>query len=308
MSDVLAGILAGVGGGLRGASAGYSWQKDYEQKERAISSREEIARLREEIRLMIEQAKEGGRTDRHVTPSGDAIVGADSRRDVATITQEGATARHNTPSGSVIANNTAAADRLTQNITFGRELETGRNRRHDTASGTARLGAETQRYGIDTRSADSRYATDTGATTTRRGQDIRSGDSRYAADKRNAMFQGIFGPTPVFNGRTPVTPAGGGGSPPIPDRERPEDPAAAAAAPPPLNGRTPITAKPPVTPPASSAPPSPKPADAAADQEARRRTRFEQIKREIAERQRKGQDISDLVRELQQLRTRGGGR
>jgi hypothetical protein len=298
-------VWAGIGGAAEGLAKGYSWQKEHEQKDRAISSREEIARLREEIRQMIADAT--NRTRVEVAGIGAssrenvAGIGATSRENVATINQTGANYRHDAVSGDTTAREAGADRRLTRNIDFGYDLEAGRNRRHTTPSGNAVLGSETTRRGQDIGAATSRRGQDltfqlgtrgqdVTASTAARGQDVRSRDSRYSADKRNAMFQGIFGPTPI----TPT-------SSPQPQEPPPPADAAAPAPTPAPTGRTPVT--PPTTEPRVQ----PQANDAPADREQRRRTRFEQIKREIADRQRKGQDITDLIRELQQLRTQGGG-
>lgn len=293
----LSEVLSGIAGGAKGAAAGFSWQKEFGQKEREISSREEIARLRAEVQQMINEANNSTRRDVANTGADSrrdvAETAAGSRVDVANITQGGANYRHDTASGDTTAREAGADRRLTKNLDFGM---TKLNR----DSADRRYGIDTRssdsRYGVDTRSGDSRYATETGAETTRRGQDVRSGDSRYSTDKRNAMFQGVFGPTPV-------TPAGAKPAVQVPDREKEvQDTTTTPTAAPTLNGRTPVTVKPPVTPPAAAPPVQPQDAAAAADREVQRRTRFEQIKRDIEDRKRKGQDFSDLVKELQKLR------
>lgn len=176
-------ILAGISGALRGGVDQYTWQKEHKQKERAITSREDMARLKEEIRLMIEQTKEGGRNERWETPSGNVV------------TQEaGRTERHATPSGNIIANNEGAMNRLKKSIDFGYDKtfmeEAGRNSRWTTPSGNARLGSETTRRGQDVSASTTRRGQDIGASTARRGQDFtfELGKTRDATDRRGQDF------------------------------------------------------------------------------------------------------------------------
>lgn len=293
----LSEVLSGIAGGAKGAAAGFSWQKEFGQKEREISSREEIARLRAEVQQMINEANNSTRRD-------VANTGADSRRDVAGITANSreTVASTNADSRETVAglNNTSResiAGQRDQTARRGQDFQFDLGKlRNATARRGQDITSADSRYGVDTRSSDSRYGVDAGHETARRGQDVRSGDSRYSTDKRNAMFQGVFGPTPV-------TPAGVKPSVQVPDREKEvQDSTTTPTAAPTLNGRTPVTIKPPVTPPASAPPAQPQDASAAADLEVKRRTRFEQIKRDIEDRKRKGQDFSDLVKELKALR------
>jgi hypothetical protein len=229
-----------------------------------------------------------------------AGITADSRENVATITQGGANYRHDTVSGDTSAREAGSDRRLTRNLDFGlKKLNTdSADRRYGVD-----VGASTARRGQDVTSETTRRGQDITQGTTQRGQDIRSKDSRYGADKRGAMYQNLFGATPITlpPGAMPAAPLEGTGTP------LPAGPGQGGGVP---LTQTPITApvvKPSViTPPAATPPVQPQSADAPADKEMQRRSRFEQIKQQIAERQKKGQDITDLVRQLQQLRSGGG--
>lgn len=314
-----AAIFAGIGGAAKGLAEGYSWQKEYEQKDRAITSREEIAKLQAEIRQMIADAVENGRNQRWQQPSGNAIVGAESRETVAGINQDAANYRHDTASGDTLEREAGSDRRLTRNLDFGYDLEAGRNRRfnlgdettrrgQDSTAFTARrgqdIGATTTRRGQDMSSTTAQRGQDLTSETARRGQDLTSKDRHYSADKRVSMFQGLFqqpGQTPITaspqpNPITTPTPLPRGGETMVP-------PPAPSLASPETMGAQPNVL--PITPTASNPPPQPQQADAAVDLETKRRTRFEQIKREIAERQRKGLKYDDLVKEMLKLRTSG---
>jgi len=224
-------ILAGIGGATRGGMEAYSWEKEHQQKERAITSREEMTKLKEEIRLMIADLNEGGRNTRHETPSGNTLV-----------TVEGANARHETPSGNTILteggrNARHATDDATRRFVHTTpsgntiNLEAGRDRRWLEPSGNAALGAETTRRGQDlnftlgnTRDATARRGQDVSADTTRRGQDAATERARIRGAGSTSPYSGLFD-VPATGGTTkgtiPVTPrqatpAGGGtGSAPV---------------------------------------------------------------------------------------------
>jgi hypothetical protein len=144
-------VLAGIAGGIRGGIDSWSWRQKYEQDDRAIDQRKEIADLRAQVQLMIAQ------------------VNGDTRRDVVGAQQAGATERNTANIGS--------------REKIAGEAEAGRNTRWMNPSGNATLSANTsmrntdannalRRYGIDTTDVTARRGQDIGATTTRRGQDI----------------------------------------------------------------------------------------------------------------------------------------
>ncbi len=248
--------LAGVGGALEGAAKGYSWQKEYDQKERGLDIREQIAQLREEIRQKIAEMTEGGRNARHETPSGDTLVRTQTQRDIADTTEAGRNARWSVPSGNTLFTE-AGRDRRWNTPSANTELtELGRNTRWATPSGNARLGSETTRRGQDIGASTARRGQDltfslgtSGQQVTQRGQDVTSQDRRYATDRRNAAFAGLFGPMPV----TPVKP----------EPEEPEDipqvaPVSPMGAGPAPIGRPPITTR---APGRTALPPPPPSAD-----------------------------------------------
>jgi hypothetical protein len=88
-------ILAAIAGGLQGGYEGYTYAKDYEQKEREIDNRKEIARLNGELRLMFEQLRTSGSDKRNQ----DSIEG---RLEQERIRQGGADARNSADNSTVV--------------------------------------------------------------------------------------------------------------------------------------------------------------------------------------------------------------
>jgi len=178
-------ILQGLGAAGEGALEGYTWGKQYDQQNRAIDQRGEIARLQGEIRTMLEGMKEGGRNERHATPSASVVAqqeGATARADATNMTRSniaemlegGRNARHATPSGSTLAAQDGATERTGMTLSardmWNRMSDATRRRGQDMTQGAAEMRDETQRRGQDF---------GLGATvlrdgTTRRGQDMRT--------------------------------------------------------------------------------------------------------------------------------------
>jgi hypothetical protein len=151
---MLGHILEGLAAGGKGAMDAYTWQKEHEQRDRVSETRAEIARLHAETRAMLEQLKEGGRAERHATPSGSVIA-----------QQAGATER------AGVANETRAAI-AEMNADVQRANEGGRNTRFDKGitarSLWERMQDLTQRRGQDLRHDEAGARN----VTTRRGQDL----------------------------------------------------------------------------------------------------------------------------------------
>lgn len=182
---MLGEILQGLGAAGEGALEGYTWGKQYEQKNREIDQRAEIARLNGEIRTMLETMKEGGRESRHATPSGSVVAqqeGATARTDATNMTRTniaemlegGRNARHATPSGNVLATQDGATERTNLTISardmWNRMSDATRRRGQDISQGNAEMRDETQRRGQD-------FGLGTSVMrdgTTRRGQDMRT--------------------------------------------------------------------------------------------------------------------------------------
>lgn len=151
-------LLAGIGGALEGGLKGYTWGKEFAQKDREINNRKEVAQLREEIRLMLESMKEGGRNDRNAqnATSRETVAGANN------------TSRETIAEGR---NETA------ETIATGRNAVTTRGQ--DITQSLGIMRNDTTRRGQDfgftlggMRDDTTRRGQDIGATTTRRGQDI----------------------------------------------------------------------------------------------------------------------------------------
>jgi hypothetical protein len=178
-------LLQGLGAAGEGALDGYTWGKQYEQRNREIDQRGEIARLQGEIRAMVAGMTEAGRNERHATPSASVVAqqeGATARTDATNMTRTNITEmleggrdrRHATPSGSTVAAQEGATERTGMNISardmWNRMSDTTRRRGQDISQGTAEMRDETQRRGQDF---------GLGATvlrdgTARRGQDMRT--------------------------------------------------------------------------------------------------------------------------------------
>lgn len=147
-------ILAGVAGGLEGGLASYSWQKDYQQRDRKIDADSEIKRLQQEVRIMLESMKEGGRNERYAQPSGNVVAqqaGATGRTELTTGTQRD------------IATDRNAVTTRGQDINESLGLL-----RNDTTVRGQDLNFELGGM----RDATARRGQDVGAATTRRGQDF----------------------------------------------------------------------------------------------------------------------------------------
>jgi hypothetical protein len=252
--------LAGAGGALEGAAKGWSWEKDYQQKERGLDIRETIAQLREEVRQKIAELTEAGKKERHETPSGDTLVKEKGATERTNTTEAGRNTRWSTPSANTLFTEEGRNTRWNTPSANATLAETGRNTRWATPSGNATLGSETTRRGQDIGASTARRGQDltfslgtSGQQVTQRGQDIGSRDRRYGIDRRNAAFQGLFGPTPI----TPVKP-----EPEVPE-EIPQIPPLAApgglspAPAPAFVGRPPITSR---APGRTAIPPPPPPA------------------------------------------------
>lgn len=151
-------VLSAIGGGLKGAFEGYSYEREAGQRDKQIANQEEIARLRLEVQQMIAELNTGSR-------ERVAGVAADSRRDVAE-TAAGSRER--------VADTGAGVRRRGQDLSYdlGLTLEEGREKRWETPSGSAMLSSDTTRRGQDMGSATTRRGQDVTAGTARRGQDL----------------------------------------------------------------------------------------------------------------------------------------
>jgi hypothetical protein len=328
--DVLLGAL---GGGFEGAAKGYSWQKEYEQQDRRLDQQNELAKLREDVRLMVEYLREGGREGRWDRPSGNVVTQQQGAMDRLEVTEAGRDTRHATPSGNQLA---ALEGAFSRHITpSGNALvaEEGRDERWMTPSANARMQADTTRRGQDIGSGDRRRGQDltfdAGTMrdeTTRRGQDMRDSASRFTAHeatKRAGMrrdpYQVMFNTpvTPMQEAAPPAEPPPTAAPAPAPARTpvRPTTvpggtspnyrwPDGTTRAYPPGGSASANLGRTPVSPPASNQPPQPKTAEAVVDREQQRRTTFESLKKQIDERKRKGLDFADLLQQMQALRTK----
>lgn len=218
-------ILAGIGAGFKGGLDAYSWQKEMQQKDRALDQKAEYEANLLELRQMLAQLAEGGRNYRHDTPSGDTVV-----------REQGA--------------NDRSAATLNANAIRDRMLEDGRNQRWFTPSGNAILGSETTRRGQDIGATTARRGQDvTAATarrgqdltfdtnanrdaTTRRGQDIGLGTSMMNEQGRNQRAKDRPASVNFFTpGNVTVTPPAGGGRLPFGPAAAPATPNAQPASP-----------------------------------------------------------------------------
>lgn len=313
----LSAILAGIGGAARGGFEGFSWQEgmNLDKKKQAdaaalkeadITSREQIAKLREEIRVQLETLKETGRSDRHDTPSGTAVLNEEGRNDRygrpsgnAVLAEEGRNDRWGTPSGNAVLADAGATQRhVTPSGSVLSQISAA-NQRWATPSGNATLGAETTRRGQDLGQQAAAQSTDArrfaASEATRR--------ARLRGQQRDPWSSVTF--DPATSGEMPVTPLApatpsgplpSGGTDPIykwsdgTTRMYPEGGAAAQV---------------PVTPPAATPPAQPQSPDAVVDRDAQRRATFETIRTEIENRKKKGQAYDDLIKQLKKLRTGG---
>lgn len=149
----------GLAGALNSGLDHLSFQQQHEQRDRAIDSREEVARLQAELRAMIAEAQIAGRREvagmNNATRETVANTAAGSRENVATINatsregvadknnatrfdiasmfEVGRNARHDRPSGNVTAQQAGANQRQatghTNRMTVESFLEGGRNTR-----------------------------------------------------------------------------------------------------------------------------------------------------------------------------------
>lgn len=162
-------LLQTVGAAGEGALDAYAWQKKYAQDERALEQRGEIAKLNAEVRAMLESMKEGGRAQRHETPSGSVVA-----------QQEGANSRTS-------ATNETRARIAEMNADVQRNNESGRNRRFEDSISArdiwTRLRDATARRGQDVTAGTASMRD----TTTRRGQDL---GAEAAAERVRALERG----------------------------------------------------------------------------------------------------------------------
>jgi hypothetical protein len=141
--------LAGLAGALKGGWDAFTWAKEFEQKDRQLNNQVEIARLRDEIRMM---AIEAGLL-KHQTPSGNVVA-----------QQAGAAARND------------ADNQTTRDVAAGNQQVTMRGQ--DITKELGIMRDVTQRRGQD-------FTFDLGVirdNTTRRGQDITSETARRGQD------------------------------------------------------------------------------------------------------------------------------
>lgn len=155
-------ILAAIGGGLSGGARGYQWAEEFDQKDREIDNKKEVARLQGEIRMMLESMKETGRNERYATPSGNVVA-----------QQAGATQRNTDDNETTVA------------VADGRNAVTTRGQDITQSLGIARN--DTTRRGQDLnftlggmRNSTALFGIKTGAETTRRGQDMTSATAANA--------------------------------------------------------------------------------------------------------------------------------
>lgn len=217
-------LLAGIGGGARGAFDAFTWQQEYDQKERGQDQKLTVEQLKADIRIMLAEAAESGRNARHDAPSGNALVGAETTRRGQDMTS--ATAQRGQDLNFDLGTQRDSTTQRGQDLTF---------RTNETRDVTARrgqdLGAETSRRGQDIGASTSRRGQDltflTGQnrdTTARRGQDI--GASTAAAGQANQRaiaqmpartgFGGAnFYDQPAPSGGLPVRPASVSGGLPV---------------------------------------------------------------------------------------------
>lgn len=167
-------ILQGVGAAAEGGLEGYTWAKDYEQKDRGIDSRAEIARLNAELKDMAIKAG----IYKHDTASGSVVA-----------QQQGANQR-------AAASNETRRSIAELNAEVQRGNESGRNERFEKGITARGLWQETQdrtrREIAGQRDKTTRRGQDIGAATaadrnetTRRGQDINNEN----ADHRDATIR-----------------------------------------------------------------------------------------------------------------------
>lgn len=139
-------LLAGLAGGLKGGLNQYSWQKDYEQKDRQIVSNAEMQRLRQYVLLALGDVRAksaldvaGAKAAADLTKAQELNAGRErvaktitaSQEIIAKLQEGGKNTRFDRPSGNVLTE------------------EFGRNMRWDRSSGNANLGAFTTQRGQD---------------------------------------------------------------------------------------------------------------------------------------------------------------
>lgn len=144
--SALDAVLAGISGGVKAGLGQYGWEKEYEQKNRQIDANTEIQRLRQELAVQLQSMK--GDVARDV-----ADTRAQQARDV-----EDARVRGRTDSARIAAEARGASDEaqklINQWTNSSREriaagVQEGENRRWDTPSGNAKIGAATTQRGQD---------------------------------------------------------------------------------------------------------------------------------------------------------------
>ncbi|MCC6989960.1 MAG: hypothetical protein IT181_13225 [Acidobacteria bacterium] len=146
-------VLQGVGGALEGGFEGYSWAKELQQKDRQIDQREEIVRLQDETRRMLETLKENGRNTRAADTN-------QTRMDIAGMTAE-----------------TAANAESGRNTRFEKGI-TAKGLWQEMQDRTRRRGQDLTDENADQRDATTRRGQDMSSATARRGQDIGAGTAR----------------------------------------------------------------------------------------------------------------------------------
>lgn len=171
-------ILGGIGAGLGGVASGLAYNDEQNLKREALAQKEEIARLQNDIKVMLAGMNIDDRQTRHATPSGNVVAQQEgaterntatnmTRENIATILEGGRNDRWATPSGNVTAANASREKVADANnasrMTIQQFLESGRNRRFD-------VGDETRRHGIDTGAATATRGQDTTAATAAAGR------------------------------------------------------------------------------------------------------------------------------------------
>jgi len=154
MGLALEDVFAGLGAGLSGAADQYVAGQTRQLKEKEIDNRREVSLLQQEIRLMLESMKEGGRNERYDKASGNVVA-----------QQAGQTARNDTDNATTLDvagirdETTRRGQDITQTLGIARDDTTRRGQDFGFTLGGRR--DDTTRRGQDI-----------GATTTRRGQDF----------------------------------------------------------------------------------------------------------------------------------------
>lgn len=86
-------VLSAAAGGLQGYVGERRRREDRDFEEKKLAQQGEIQKLKEEIRVMLAEMNEGGRMQRHVTPSANVELQQDSATTRTGMQQAGATER-----------------------------------------------------------------------------------------------------------------------------------------------------------------------------------------------------------------------